>query len=160
MKKIPLLPTIVTAIVVVTVIGSLFLVGNPKTERLYRLDEQRVSNLETLRYSIIEQYYMSHKALPATLQEAGAVGQYAGDVFNDPATHAPYEYHPVVGTQQYSLCAVFDLPTDPKRQGYPTMNHAAGRTCFDFTVGETLKNNPSTTVPQTLRYQTETASVD
>jgi hypothetical protein len=143
MKKLPLLPTIVTAVVVLTVIVSLFLAGNPKTERQYRLDEQRVSNLETIRSSIIDQYYSSHTALPATLAEAGAIGQYSGNIFTDPETQTPYEYHPIVGTRQYSLCAVFDLPTDPKRQGYPTMNHASGRTCFDFTAS----TNPVGTPP-------------
>ena len=141
MKKIPLLPTIVTAIVVLTIIGSLFLVGNPKTERSYRLDEQRVANLEALRFSIIEQYYTSHKVLPETLSQATAVGQYSGDIFTDPVTHIPYEYHPVIGTQQYTLCAVFDLPTDLKRQTYPELNHAAGRTCFDFSYGVSNTKN-------------------
>ena len=143
MKKIPLLPTIVTVLVAATVITSLILAGAPKTEREYRMDDQRVSDITSLRYSIIEQYYATHKVLPDTLDQASAVGQYSGNILNDPETHAPYEYHPNVGTQQYSLCAVFDLPTDPNRQPYPTLNHTAGRTCFDFSVGTSSPTNIS-----------------
>ncbi|MFA5129898.1 MAG: hypothetical protein WC477_03155 [Patescibacteria group bacterium] len=125
----------VSALIVAAAVTGIFIVGAPKTERQYRLDEQRVSDLEALRSSVIDPYYASHKTLPATLEEAGSVGQYSGNIFNDPETQQMYEYHPTVGTQQYALCAVFDLPTNPKRQMNPTLNHSAGRTCFDFTVG-------------------------
>jgi hypothetical protein len=143
MKKLPLLPTIVTAVILVAVITGLFLAGSPALERKYRMDEQRVSDLTSLRYSIIESYYTAHSTLPDTLDQASAVGQYSGNVLRDPQTGTPYEYHPTPGTKQYSLCAVFDLPTDPNRQPYPTLNHVAGRTCFDFAVGNSNPTNIS-----------------
>ena len=59
-----------TVVIVVSgvAIAGLFASGSPSNERAKRLDEQRVSQLESISYAI-DQYWNQNKSLPATLTE-------------------------------------------------------------------------------------------
>ncbi len=127
-------PGIITAIVSISVIAGLMTAGSPNEERLRRFDDQRISNLEQIRFGAIDSFYTDRGELPQTLEEAQKHWSGDGSIFMDPKTQELFEYRPT-GPRTYELCAIFDLPMDEdqaKRQS--VWIHDVGRTCFTFTA--------------------------
>jgi hypothetical protein len=137
------------SIVVAAVIAvGLFLNGNPAEVRRQRLDEQRISDLQSLS-SAINGHFETQRRLPASLAELDRRLQWRYVRDRDPATGQPYEYR-ATGEQSYQLCATFE--TEGNFTGYglasvgfrpgitteqylpQTWDHGAGRNCFPFDV--------------------------
>jgi hypothetical protein len=130
--------------VAAAVIGGFVLMGSPFTQRELRFDSQKVNDLQSLQWQIIE-YWRQRGTLPSDLS-AIASGLDRGPTPLDPQTGAPYEYV-VGGPRAFSLCAVFNQPT-PEQRGFgarPEMSsrpvvaadnwqHQTGRTCFERTI--------------------------
>ncbi len=134
-----LLISIVTVVIIGVVIGAFFLVGSPAKQRLARFDEQRAQNLQTLRYSGVDEYVRRNGALPNSIIDLGSVLIPNGiDTYRDPETNALPEYAKT-STETYSLCATFDLPSDPNIAPVSDVfwSHPAGRKCFDFKMQST-----------------------
>lgn len=133
----------VGAAVLLSIIAGFFIVGTPWDARLYRYDEQKVSDLQSLQYQVIN-YWQAKGTLPSNLSELAdpTRGVY---VPVDPQTGASYGYS-ATGTLTFELCADFNapsrqaahtramMPVEPMYVGMgveDSWNHGAERTCFE-----------------------------
>lgn len=131
--------------VIAAIVGGFVLMGSPFTQRALRLDSQKVNDLQSLQWQIIE-HWRQRETLPADLNALSG-GLDRGSLPLDPQTGQAYEYL-VGGPQVFSLCATFNQPT-PERPGFgprpvtPTKSvavpsdnwqHGSGRTCFERTI--------------------------
>jgi hypothetical protein len=108
------------------VVAGLVAYGSPGELRKARLDERRAEHLRTIAHAV-DFYWTNRRQLPTSLSELAREPGIA-PIPVDPATGKPYEYV-VSGAETYSLCAVFDRPSDASVSGY--WWHGAGRHCFD-----------------------------
>lgn len=117
-----------TFVVVCALLASLYILGTPAQERLRRLDEQRVADLQQLSNAITRIFTLSAN-LPEDLTLL-VDGQRLNRLPTDPVTDASYQYE-ILNTNQYRLCAEFSLASEQ-----PSLNnfwaHPAGGHCFDF----------------------------
>lgn len=133
----------VIAIVATSVIAGFFIVGSPKEERMRQFDEQRVGHLQFMQSEILN-YWINKGKLPVKL--ADLEDDLRGvRVPTDPETGTNYDYK-ILGTEKFSLCANFTLPTlginqmmeKPmpimERFGQQSWDHQAGPTCFERTI--------------------------
>lgn len=128
------------AVLLILAAGFL-LIGSPSYQRQIRFDDQRVSDLQSIQYQVVE-YWISKDALPATITELD--NPLTGFVVPvDPETLAAYEYR-ATGDLTFELCANFTTELasgTPVRSTSPTMmkgtehwDHAPERTCFTRTI--------------------------
>ena len=136
-----------SVVIVVAIVASLFVVGSPAKQRDARLDQNRVSDLQTIQSSLID-YWRDKETLPENLTalEDDIIG-YRNPT--DPESGEVYEYS-VTGELDFQLCATFTTESDGSDQNvYPVpmmydfgymggdfdvWSHAEGRTCFDRTI--------------------------
>lgn len=136
-----------SVVIVVAIIASLFVVGSPAKQRDARLDQNRVSDLQTIQSSLID-YWRDKEALPETLAalEDDIIG-YRNPV--DPQSGEAYEYT-VTSELRFQLCATFSTQSDGSDQGiyfapkvydfgymggdFDVWSHTEGRVCFDRTI--------------------------
>lgn len=153
----------VILLVLGSIIAGFFIAGSPQNQRLIRLDERRVSDLQTIQWQIIN-YWQRKEFLPANLNDlADPISGFV--VPKDPETGESYEYR-VSNKLTFELCAVFStvaqdgidgstrkaipMPVSPEGVMYPESQnvwwHGAGRTCFERTIDPDLyppiKNKP------------------
>lgn len=138
-----------TAVVVIVALASLFLIDSPMTERMRRMDERRLSDLQAISYGIDTYVLKYEMKLPDTLDalvQDRDLG-YLENQVKDPETRQAYEYKKT-GDKTYELCANFNLSNkedDSKVAEYdysyrsygPAWDHEAGRKCFTMTVRDT-----------------------
>lgn len=139
-------------LVLAAIITGFIVVGSPTKQRNIRFDNQRVNDLSSIQWQIVN-HFQQKGTLPASLAEvADPISGYA--IPKDPQTETPYEYA-VKSQYTFELCATFALPTqDTKGRGeyyggrdiamtsliypYPetgeAWNHEVGRTCFERTI--------------------------
>jgi hypothetical protein len=137
-----------------TIVGGFVIVGSPATQRSLRFDEQRVLDLSTLQYQIVD-YWQKNAKLPDSIQ--ALTDPISGFMVpTDPENGASYEYS-VDQAPSFELCATFDLPSSAQPSGSATgyaiynspmmlaggmtnetWNHSAGRTCFSRTIDPNL----------------------
>jgi hypothetical protein len=116
-----------TIVVTITAIAGLYLSGSPAEQRLLRMDERRIRDLNQLA-NAVQRYWQEQGALPATLQEL-LDGRRLLAMPLDPDRNLVYEYLP--DATVFRLCAEFDRPSRTTRtQEFWT--HPAGRHCFEF----------------------------
>src|SRR3989344_5443339 len=139
------------ALVLVTIIAGFFIVGTPWQARLYRFDDQKVSDLQNIQYQLTS-YWQAKQELPATLADLD--DPLSGFIVpSDPQTGQTYEYA-VKSLRSFELCATFNAETQaysssartvPIAPGYPektgtndVWQHGVGRTCFERTIDPEL----------------------
>ena len=133
-------------LVVLTVVSGFVIIGSPQSQRALRLDQQRVSDLQSLQSQIVYVYQQKNK-LPASLADLNDQLSYF-TVPVDPETRATYEYA-AKGPLNFELCATFTTTsTDqygsvvarPAAYGVTAdkWQHAAGRACFERTIDPQL----------------------
>lgn len=125
---------VVSAVIFVSIVAAFFVVGSPGEERLYRIDDQRISDLSVIQ-SQITSYYQIKQKLPETLGEVE--DPLTG--FNlpyDPETGEPYAYSKT-DELSFELCATFSTESreirGSTRPSYPygeSWEHNEGKTCF------------------------------
>lgn len=141
----------VIVIVCVIIVAGFFVAGSPQAERQRRFDEQRVSDLQTIQYQIVN-YWQAKEELPPTLEDLR--DELLGFVPPlDPETGEPYEYK-VVEDKSFELCAVFNLSNEynediakqilaPARfsslapaqpPSFEIWSHQEGHICFSRTI--------------------------
>lgn len=137
----------VMVLAVAAIVSGFFIIGSPQHVRLLRYDAQKVSDLQSLQYQIVN-YWQVKRALPADLNTT--VDLLSGEgIPVDPQTGAPYGYS-VVTPLSFKLCADFGAasPDTAGRGTYPSsdisytsvggMNeswkHEAGTVCFERTI--------------------------
>lgn len=132
----------------VSVISGFFIIGTPGEIRMLRYDEQKVSDLQSIQYQVVN-LYQQKGTLPADLSLLNdPLSSYMTPV--DPQTGAAYAYT-VTGPLSFELCATFTMSTpDTAGQGaYPARDiayspigtgidenwqHGAGPVCFSRTI--------------------------
>lgn len=131
----------VTGIVVVgAIISGFFIMGSPAQVRLYRFDSQKVSDLQSIQYQIIN-FYQQKEKLPANLDELA--DPLSGWMMPKEAQGGAYRYEKTANLS-FKLCATFNAETqknqvaisEPVMYGVEGENwqHSAGEVCFDRTI--------------------------
>ena len=148
-KKADLVGYGVGALALLSVIAGFFVIGTPTDLRMIRYDEQKVSDLQSIQYQVLN-YYQQKGELPESLGAlSDPLSSYMTPV--DPQTGAAYGYR-VTDTLSFELCSFFNRPTpDTKGQGahpsrdmaYPSgpnesFEHGVGETCFSRTIDPEL----------------------
>ena len=145
-KKVHVIGYATGLLVVLTIAAGFFIVGTPGQARQYRLDEQRVSDLQNIQWQIVS-YWQQKQKLPAALPEL--TDSISGwNVPIDPKTGAGYEYV-VKGETSFELCATFASdrtlksnssiarPSSVYEKGVEiadNWDHKAGHVCFIRTI--------------------------
>ena len=124
-----------TLVVLFSIIWGFSVLGSPRTQRLIRYDEQKVSDLQNIN-SQVESYFYNKNVLPQTLAEMSDSNYYMATI-TDQQTNKPYEYRKT-GNLSYELCAEFNKSTNEIMGGrsrpYGSWAHPALRYCFGKTV--------------------------
>lgn len=142
---------VVSLAIVLSIVGSFFVIGSPFEARSQRLDNRRIGDLQNIQWQIVS-YWQQKQVLPQTLSDlTDSISGFAAP--EDPATGAPYEYS-VTGSRSFSLCATFNQDSDtgsrggilskPYESSFETWRHASGRYCF------TREIDPDRYPPQTV----------
>ncbi len=144
-------------IVLAAIVGGFIVVGSPAKQRALRYDQQRLSELQSIQWQVLD-YWQRKEKLPVTLADLNDTIS-GGRPLVDPETKQPYEYAVKTPTS-FELCATFGLPTEDNEgrgeYGYggggfmamPTRvyydgggiiedenwKHEAGRSCFTRTI--------------------------
>ena len=150
------------ALVVFSIFYSFSVMGSPAKQRMLRLDDRRVSDLQNLQYQIIN-FWQRKEKLPEDLSKLA--DPLSGNSLPVPPEYEKgeqYEYS-IVGPLKFELCATFALPIPKGWREYgegnvmiPSYNkvdlampysvsprsggvneswdHQSGRTCFPRTI--------------------------
>lgn len=127
-SRVPMILSIFASLIILgTVIFSINTFGNPSKVRDLNLDNNKVSDLNTLSYSI-SNFYDQNKKLPDNLDMLG------NNYLKDRDTGLNYEYKIASASySKYSLCANFKKPSEYGNSYYLSRwNHPAGYYCFDL----------------------------
>ncbi len=92
------------------IIWSFIIMGSPKMQRAWRLDNQRVTDLQSLQYQIIN-YYQQKEKLPVSLTDlSNPISSYSVPVDPEFAKGYIYEYEPnlLENSLTFKLCATFN----------------------------------------------------
>jgi len=128
-------------LVIIAIILGFSVIGSPRTQRMMKQDQMRVSDLQNISNQVRE-YYRTSAKLPATLNEVASVYSY-GLQIEDRNSGAPYEYK-VIDVTTFELCATFNMNSDDKREASPVYpygdpyyndygvwsSYKAGESCF------------------------------
>lgn len=135
-------------IVIASIILGFSIVGSPKTQRMLRFDNEKVSDLQNIQWQVISHWQTTGK-MPTKLSDLNDSLSYS-NLPNDPETDAPYDYVFKTGNK-FSLCANFNKnSTDYENRGSfssgksmsmaidvsginngDNWKHEAGYVCFD-----------------------------
>jgi hypothetical protein len=131
----------VGVLVLVSIIAGFFIMGSPSQVRLYRFDEQKVSDLQNIQWQIVN-YWQQKQAFPKSLADLeDPISGYV--VPKDPQTGDDYGFALGEGLA-FSLCATFNAESRagggesmPVR-AYGSLDgnweHGVGKVCFERVV--------------------------
>ena len=137
-----------SVIVLALIISSFFVFGSPMTVRKQRMDDQRISDLQSIQWQLIN-YWQQKGSVPADLAllEDSISGFY---IPVDPETKAVYVYEKT-NKLSFTLCADFNLASPVNARdaesglSKPQMLgvdggwiHDAGKYCFARTIDQDL----------------------
>ncbi len=124
-------------IVVVSVIWAFSVLGSPRTQRLYKYDEAKVSDIMNID-NAVQSYFGNKGVLPKDFVELSTINYYVNKI--DSQNQKSYEYV-VTGKNTYELCADFNKSSsdqtnirDTYPYGGPSWTHPVGRYCFSRDV--------------------------
>lgn len=137
----------VGVLTLVSIVSGFFIVGTPTHVRMLRYDEQKVQDLQSMQYQVIN-YYQTKRVLPAdSSQLVDPLTGYTLPV--DPQSKSTYTYKKT-DALTFELCATFNEPTpdtagkgaySTREVSYPSMGgvdeswkHETGETCFSRTI--------------------------
>ena len=134
----------VGALILASIVSGFFIIGTPWQAREYRLDEQRINDLQMLQ-SEITGYFQQKRVVPTSLSQLSDPLLYF-TVPTDPKTGEPYEYTKT-SNLGFELCATFNSTsrdsatmarTAPIMMGgkgvADSWQHEAGRVCFQRSI--------------------------
>lgn len=141
-------------IVIASLVTGFVIMGSPLTQRDFRLDEQKIYDLQSVQWQIIN-FWQQKEKLPGQLSELqDPISGFIIPV--DAETGQSYEYRPL-GANSFELCATFNqkspknyyqgdssIPVDTsytiegmsRQQG--NWYHDEGRVCFNRTIDPDL----------------------
>lgn len=129
-------------LVLASIVAGFFIMGTPGEVRLVRFDAEKVQNLQSIQYQIVE-YYQQKGMVPAQL--ADIEDSLSGWRVPQDPQGGDYRYQKK-GELSFSLCADFNKETPanqtsaarPTYYGEPVLDenweHGAGEVCFDRTI--------------------------
>ncbi len=141
-----LIAGIVALVIAGSVIGSFFIIGSPETQRMVRLDNQRLSDLQNIQWQVIN-YWQTKQTLPESLEQLkDPLSGYVLPV--DPESGEAYGYNVTKAPYSFEICALFatdsaeipnqnmgyPYPTSVVKGGDDTWEHGVGQTCFERTI--------------------------
>src|SRR3989344_1267720 len=129
-------------IVLGSIIWGFSVLGSPRTQQLFKYDEQKVNDLMNID-NTIKNYYTAKGYLPKNIEQVVSYENYYVNK-TDSQTGNPYEYEKI-GDKAYNLCAEFNKATNDKKTrtspydsynygGASTWVHPVGRYCFGRTI--------------------------
>lgn len=120
-----------TVLVIAVLVLGFVVVGSPMKQRQIRMDERRISDLQTIQYQIID-YWRYKEALPATTDELkNSISGFSAPL--DPETEKSYEYK-VISPLKFSLCATFNQD-NPYSKIKAQADYPYSAKCFDGNCG-------------------------
>ena len=127
-----------TAVVVVSVIAGIVIIGSPTEGRFQQLDSGRISDLRGI-MAASDLYWSRNEGLPSSLEELAQDPRIAVNTI-DPGSGEPYGYR-VLDEDSYELCATFDRATasPPGRSAADFWRHEVGRQCFALEVDKSKR---------------------
>ena len=131
-------------LVFLSIIAGFFILGTPGEVRLIRFDNQKISDLQTIQWQIVN-FWQQKESLPASLEELrDPLSGFTLPI--DPQSGEPYKYERT-SNSSFKLCATFNVEgSDPYTYSRPvpvekgigmdsdSWQHAAGEVCFDRTI--------------------------
>lgn len=133
---------LVCVVVVLSISLAFFIIGSPRTQRLMRYDQQKVSDLQAIQ-SQITTFYQQKNRLPENMAELNDPLSYFV-VPVDPQVDGDmaYEYKILDAKKlSFSLCATFNTASesssvDTRPLGFDAeyWKYAKGKTCFERTI--------------------------
>lgn len=135
------------ALVFGTIFAGFFIIGSPFTERIRKIDQMRVQDLQNIQNTIIYSYWRLKGKLPEKLSDLeDDISGFKAP--KDSETGGVYEYR-MTGPRSFELCAMFQLESVPESVGDKSMyyygnapnenwKHAKGRVCFQRTIDPQL----------------------
>ena len=123
------------AVVAAAVVAGLVVTGSPSEQRLLRLDDQRVNDLQQLSRTA-EFRWNEAQRLPASAADL-VDGNYLSRLPVDPVTGEPYGYR-VTGVRAFEVCATFDRRSR-ETAAASFWFHEAGDRCFSFELEERIR---------------------
>lgn len=106
-------------LIVVSIAAGFLIMGTPGQIRLYRFDDQKVSDLQSIQYNVIT-YWQQHGTLPSSLTDlADPMSGYVVPL--DPQNGESYSYS-AKGPFTFELCATFNALTQNDSPNMPRMN--------------------------------------
>jgi uncharacterized membrane protein/type II secretory pathway pseudopilin PulG len=138
--------TVAVVIILSSIVWGFAVLGSPRTQRLYKYDDQKVNDLTNIN-SAIQNYYSTKSALPKDFTELGTINYYVTQL--DAQTQKPYEYK-ITGSTTYELCADFNKASPDTTQpsnytrpiGYTSWTHPVGRYCFTQAISPNQYGKP------------------
>jgi len=135
-------------VALVAIFSGFLIVGTPSQARLMRIDTQRVSDLQSIQWQLVN-YWQAKQSLPDSLETlTDPLSGFSAP--RDPDTDASYEYK-IVSSTSFELCAVFsEANSNPSINTYEVVRpakdgaitdswaHDKGRTCFTRTIDPEL----------------------
>jgi type III secretory pathway component EscS len=131
-------------LVAISIILGFSVIGSPRTQRLIRYDQQKVSDLQNIQNQVVS-YWQTKGVLPTNLEAMKDSLSYFG-IPTDPQTKAPYSYSVTTKTA-FELCATFNLDARNYQttKGYSGVNYYGdpnnenwaykkGEYCFQRTI--------------------------
>ena len=126
----------VAVIIFISIILGFSILGSPQNQRLLRLDNQKISDLQEMQWQVINNWQI-YGSVPETLPS----------MIIDPQTQKPYEYRKT-GEMTFKLCAQFNRENVVEQDlraidiGYPekglmmnnNWSHGAGMRCFERVI--------------------------
>lgn len=136
----------IVGIVTAAIIAGFIVAGSPQSQRMVRFDEQRVSDLSSIQWQVVN-YWQRKQALPKSLNDLeDPISSFM--VPKDPESKESYEYA-ATGARSFKLCATFktdnrnDQAVMEGSAAYPydrnsNWFHGSGKQCFDRTIDPDL----------------------
>ena len=138
----------IIVIVGLCIIAGLVAAGSPKQARIYRLDNDRITDLQSVEQSVRD-YASQYHTLPTTTADLvhyqKTMQWYPGPIMTDPETNELYVYQKT-GDDTFTLCATFRASSINRSKagqssygytgpyGVSTWDHEAGYHCFERTI--------------------------
>ncbi len=134
-----------SAVVALSLVLGFYVMGSPLTQRLKRMDADRINSLTQIQWQVIN-YWQKKGELPKDINELN--DPISGFIVpTDPETEIPYQYE-AIGDKMFKLCANFSLENDklsaiPAKPRYVSPEnenwfHKQGQNCFERKIDPEL----------------------
>jgi hypothetical protein len=134
-------------ILVSSIVWGFSVLGSPRTQRLYKYDQQKVNDLQVIDNRITS-FYSNKGYLPKNIDDIVSYeNYYIAQV--DSQNQKPYEYVKISDIK-YNLCAEFNKASPDAAKStnytrpfeYTSWTHSAGHYCFDQTINPNTYSKP------------------